>query len=98
MSGCGGGCGHCGGKCKKDQKDWTPIRYYIMYTVSVFNWHMRWESVRKVELLENAVDGEKAKIEAGKWLRKMRKKGDLNLKLKSARLVASTHKDILKLT
>jgi len=105
MSKCRDGCGNCKNKYGKES-GWTP-RYYIMYIVGGHaGMGGEWETVRKVELLENAADEKKAKIEAGKWLRKMRKKGWLRknpkklisyIKLESAKLVASVHKDILKL-
>jgi len=99
MAGCGG-CGNCGGNCSK-KSGWRPVAYYIMYTMNIIvdigGGRTGWESVKKVELLKNATDKEKAKIEAGKWLREMRKRENDLFRIDNARLVVSTHKDILKL-
>ena len=108
MAGCDGcdGCGHC--ECKRDlgsSDGWVPVKYYIMYEYIMFAVSRHdntgnWKLVRRVKLLKNVADEEKAKIEAEKWLREMRKREreSNTFKLESAQLVASTHKDILKLT
>ena len=92
-----GGCGNCGGGCSKDS-GWVPVKYYIMYEVRGYVGMGNWETVRKVELLENVADEKQAKKEAKKWLRMMKSMVRPNWdKLLSAKLVASIHKDILKL-
>jgi len=93
----GRGDGNCGGKCSKNS-GWTPVAYYIMYVQIGYIPGSNWKSFRKVEFLINVTNEEQAKIEAEKWIREIRKKDDEWFKLKSAKLVASTHKDILKLT
>lgn len=93
MAGCGG-CVNCGGKCSK-KSGWTPVKYYIMYEVIGYVGMGSCKSIKRVELLKNAVNEERARIEAGKWLRRMKKKKDHIFG--NARLVASTHKNILEL-
>lgn len=102
MAGCGG-CVNCGGKCSK-KSGWTLVRYYIMYVVEIRDYSdavaspmFIWKLFRKVKLLKSATNEVGAKIEAEKWLKKMRKRQDDSFKLKSAKLVASTHKNILEL-
>ena len=94
---CKGGCQNC--KCAKNSS-WSPVRYYIMYVMDEYVGGDKWKLFNKVELLKNAIDEEKAKREAKKWLRKRKKidEGTFHERLISARLVASIHKDILKLT
>ncbi|MEK7463216.1 MAG: hypothetical protein AAB621_02540 [Patescibacteria group bacterium] len=97
MKDCNGECADC--KCKSmEYFIKQPIRYYIMYVAKGYVGMGCWESVRKVELLKNATNEKQAIEEAKKWLRGMKKKEHPNFfKLLSAQLVASAHKDILKL-
>lgn len=97
--GCGD-CGDCGGEYEKNKEGWTPVRYYIMYVMDEYIGADKWKLINKVELLKNATNEKQAEIEAGKWLRKMKRmeEGTFHIRLSSAKLVASTHKDILRLT
>lgn len=98
MKNCKGECANC--RCKSTEcLIEQPVRFYIMYVVRVAGSVGRnyWDSVRKVELLKNAANEKQAIKEAKKWLKGMKKKKNCNFKLLSAQLVASAHRDILKL-